>query len=318
MKSEIRNLKSPQGFTLVELLVVITIIGILIALLLPAVQAAREAARRMECGNNLKQIGVAAHNCHASYGFFPQAAGYFPMKGKYNDYYASDVSTHPPANISTILYFLLPYTEVEALYMMHKGCTQFTLWLDDNSPGGAKGNPWGKAPPVYRCPSDHTADTPDGVVDAWPGVPGYRIGTANYAANAQALGHWYLGQPTPNSKRSIADFPDGTSNTVLFAERYAACPTANIGRMGWLGTTPTAHLDGNFATNDLTSGEPIISPPQDVPADDCNPYTTQAIHPGTMNIALADGSVRSVSPTIATSVWTYVIMPDDGEAIGIW
>lgn len=308
-----------NAFTLVELLVVITVIGILIALLLPAVQAAREASRRMQCGNNLKQIGIALHNCHAAQGLFPQAAGYFPGEGVCHPAGGlptpSDASTTAPANIGSIHYFLLPYLELDNIYMQIKGCTQDALWLNAN-PTGLPPNPYALPPSVYICPSD-SSTTPDSKITLVSGGATYVFGGGNYPANVQAFGHFYAGQPTPKSKRTVADFRDGTSNTAAFAERYAVCPTESVGRMAWLGMVPSPQHDPVFAIND-GSGQPMISPPQAAPSSDrCNPFTTQSPHPGTMNVLLCDGSVRTVMPTISTTTWTNAIKPNDGEILGI-
>ena len=318
-KSKIQHPKS--GFTLVELLVVIAIIGILIALLLPAVQAAREAARRMQCSNNLRQIGIAMHNCHTVHGSFPQSAGYFPGEDRARASFpppSSQLSTEAPANLSSIQYFLLPFLEQEALHMQRRGWTQTDLSIS----GPYTTNPHGVPPAVWLCPSDSTSGS-DGVTPPWPN--GRTFGVVNYAANVQALHHWWDGsasgtnaQPHPFTKPSIAMIRDGTSNTVAFAERYTICPTpanSSHGRMAWLGTYASPPYDPIFASNDA-SGAPYISPPQDAPREqECNPFTTQSPHPGSMNVLLFDGSVRGVSPMIATETWTRVIMPRDGEVL---
>ena len=263
-QSEIKNRKS-TGFTLVELLVVITIIGMLIALLLPAVQAAREAARRMQCSNNLKQLGIAMHNCHSTYGCFPQAAGYFP-NGK------AALSTAPPANLGTIQYFLLPFVEQDAVYLRYSGSTEDNVWNVT-----IKQSP----PTCYVCPSDRTILS-DGTIVV-PSIS-LALGVTNYAANVQAFGHYESSvQPISDMKPTIARFKDGTSNTVAFAERYAMCPDAETGRPAWLGTGANV-FNAVFAFNDA-SGTPYISTPQDVPdvgaanatqLNLCNPYTTQS------------------------------------------
>lgn len=299
-----------RGFTLVELLVVIAIIGVLVALLLPAVQSAREAARRAQCSNNLKQIGIAMHACHDAHGEMPQSAGYFPGDDVLQASHpppASQIGTEPPANISTIQYFLLPYMEEESLYMKRAGWTQRDIFLE--------ANPYGKPPVTYICPSDGTSG-PEGV-NRWSS--GNSFGASNYPANVQAFGNWFRNQPRPFDKPRFKDLTDGTSHTVGFAERYAVCPTPSSpsnGRMAWLGTIPTPQYDPVFAPNDGSSN-PMISPPQDAPAGDrCNPFTTQSAHPGAMNVLSFDGSVRSVSSSIDTLTWTAVILPDDGAIIG--
>jgi prepilin-type N-terminal cleavage/methylation domain-containing protein/prepilin-type processing-associated H-X9-DG protein len=323
-----------RGFTLVELLVVITIIGILIALLLPAVQAAREAARRATCGNNLKQIGLAMHDCHMANNCFPQAAGYFPERSRFSPPgwpASSDVvspaktginrdATQPPALCSTIQYFLLPYLEQIDVYMNphYVGWTQDYVWWGESTTGA--GSRMDTPPPVYVCPSDGSKNA-DGTILC----PQYNLGLTNYVANIQSLGHWWSSQPSFGTHPTIESMTDGSSNTVVFAERYDVCPLPpSYGRTAWLGTIPTPNADPFFAVSNNNPNvtpivnNPIINQPQDCPpADDPNaPYTTQSAHPGVMNVLLADGSVHGVSPAISSTTWKHALLPDDGYNLG--
>ena len=307
------------AFTLVELLVVIAIIGILVALLLPAVQAAREAARRTECTNKLRQIGLALHNAHDSYGYMPQAAGYFPGEDVAQ---ASDppppsqLSTEPPANLSSVQYFLLPYLEEEALYRSTSGWTMNGFLLSQR----------GLRPPeVYICPSETSAD--EGSIVSMP--DGAQWGGGNYVANVQALHHWWGGsriprdrqQPGPFTHPSLKHFTDGTSKTVVFAERYAVCPTPATwasGRTHWLGTPATIY-DSVFAWNHQSSdtapdnGALVTELPQIAPDPrDCDPWTTQTAHPGAMNVLLMDASVQSIAGGIEVAAWRAYLLPRDG------
>ena len=227
------------AFTLVELLVVITIIGILIALLLPAVQAAREAARRMQCANNLKQIVLASHSFH-------EAKGTFPV-GMQGDYYQGTVFW--PEEI-------MPYMELGNLYAK----------LDLQSPLGIAGGPWYTNNdaanktwiPAYQCPSDTTG--------TYYEPAGYYWARSNYTACYSADGLMVepgapqnIGScsddaslnPSVNSKlralfnvnvvRSVANVLDGTSNTVAFSEVIQGPDRSSDMRGYWWGMYGAAH-----------------------------------------------------------------------------
>ena len=138
----------PAGFTLVELLVVIAIIGILIALLLPAVQAAREAARRIQCSNNLKQIGLSLHNYHGSNKCFPPGSFWFGL-----DY----------ANYrGCILIRLLPYIEQQPLYDQYDFELKAGVPIDSQKLAGSNDLIQSTIVPVFRCPSDNHAGVLNG------------------------------------------------------------------------------------------------------------------------------------------------------------
>jgi prepilin-type N-terminal cleavage/methylation domain-containing protein/prepilin-type processing-associated H-X9-DG protein len=311
------------AFTLIELLVVIAIIAILLGLLVPAVQKVREAASRMECANNLHQLGIASQHFHDQNKKLAPAWSPDIGTGSFGSGNTSPVGV---VNYGTIHFFLLPYIEQQTLY--------------DSSNGTA--NPPSACPTcihdcstvtstmirTFLCPSDpsntsHLAN-PYGTVFA----------TTSYAANLMVFDP--MGPGT-----MVTGMKDGTSNTVIFSERYERCnlnnaftyafwtfhPALNGGNtpwyapvfgwadyyanQGWNNPPPTPGFV-QIGTYYSPAGIPFQIAP--IPTS-CNGVVVQTGHTGGMNVALGDGSVRNVSQGVSVQTWAWACAPSDGHAL---
>lgn len=292
-----------RAFTLIELLVVVAIIGILVALLLPAVQSAREAARRVQCNNNLKQIGVALHNYHDTYRSFP--SGYI------NPRFASVAAG---ANHESWAWaaLILPFLEQDPLYD-ELGVTTQPLH-QGFATGGTAFQALVETPiPVFICPSDTEYNKPgnvhqnrhfnDGVGVTAAGIPApVRPGLSNYLGVA---GHRDVVQRVPNtgvffgdSAISMADITDGTSHTFAVGER----DTKNCRSGTWVGVR-NPNGSGTRGTQVVVGhSRPKLN--QDTTAIDWNTASFgcgegfSSLHPGGALFLACDGSVRFVSDSI--------------------
>ena len=274
-KSEIGNQKS-SGFTLVELLVVITIIGILIALLLPAVQAAREAARRMQCGNNFKQVGLALHNYHAAKGCFPP--GMFQASSSYPT---------APGYFGWSVY-LLPCVEQQAVYDMFTfGQYPPTYYFSPINNANASSTRIS----AYLCPTDPAA----GEIEPGCGALTDMCGVAD--SNDQTIGTYTTIKEFPayvngifgaNGCCRLDDITDGTSNTLMVGEVTGAGVGTNYGHF-WSSANLLDTRDGINGPFTAVGGtySTAWAPPL------YGMYGTgfASWHPGGCNFALADGSV---------------------------
>ena len=289
--------RQQKAFTLVELLVVIAIIGILVSLLLPAVQAAREAARRMSCNNNMKQIALALHNYHDTFKAMPM--GWIGLEN------GSGRIPHSEGNPGWgWAAHVLPFIEQETV----GDIVQDILPITDAANLQARETHLA----IYRCPSDAgSQDFFDLDVGGTPvNIPGANyvgmFGTLELedceglAPGVQCKGD---GPFFHNSSTRLRDITDGTSNTLFVGER-----SSKHGQSTWLGAIPGG--DESFARVLAIADHP----PNDAGGhlDDPGSY-----HPGGTNFAYVDGSIHIITETIDLTVYHALATMQGGEAVTV-
>ncbi len=305
-----RRTSTNNGFTLVELLVVIAIIGVLVALLLPAIQAAREAARRSTCQNNLKQMSLAAVNYHGVHKTLPRSP-------------SADNRSQEDAGRRSWTVYILPFMEGQNIFDRMDFSVQGNKGVNlelikENLSNGL-------------CPSDPEAATPavtELSLAYWTGTGDQEVGLISYAANSGDHRNLTgVGAPTPpymqwangaydegsmrgvigrwDYSTSFREVTDGTSHTYLFGEIVPSwCYWHAWGLQSW---STTAH-PLNAWNNEVRESDGWL-------ADHC--ITFRSLHPGGGHFSYCDGSVQFVSDDIAHIVYRSYASRDGGEIPGV-
>jgi prepilin-type N-terminal cleavage/methylation domain-containing protein len=339
--------RGSRGFTLIELLVVIAIIAILISLLLPAVQQAREAARRTQCKNNLKQLALALHNYHDVYNKFPPGA-VLPRLAAHNPYPPTTHNNNAARTAGwTWSSFILPYIDQAPMYNLTVSVQPVM--------GRVVADPalvtyLQTALPVFRCPSDTggqlntTAEShfingltnvhSDWYVDGTTAGPRIALATSNYVAmhhhrvHQISNGVWtFTGGFGPNSGTNFRDITDGSSNTLCLGERATVVGGVTMFAAVWAGCAAAWHddcVDDSWAT-----GRSPVNPTQTaIFGVFARQQALSSNHEGGVHAALFDGSVRFLSEnldfkmvggnntTAADSIYEQLIHKSDGAVLG--
>lgn len=295
-----------RGFTLIELLVVIAIIAILIALLLPAVQQAREAARRTTCKNNMKQLGLALHNYHDVHRTFP--SGWIAVS-------ASPHMAHDGLNGAGWGTMILPYLEQAPLY--GKFDSKFAIEDPVNAdflkeilpswqcPSDPKPNMWqilhedGSGTVLADLPTaNYIASFGTEELDGCEGA----AGTAPVSSSGQCIGD---GMFYHNSKVAIRNITDGTTNTLMLGERRTDVT------LGWFSTWPGMVSEGDAAFQRIQGSADHVPNAPNGHFDDFSSH-----HTGGAQFCLGDGSVRFVSENVDHGVYQSLATIQGGEVVG--
>ena len=311
-----------SGFTLVELLVVIAIIGILIALLLPAVQAAREAARRSQCSNNIKQVVLGLHNYHDTHKVFPP--GFVDTNPSHD---AASTPQGITGNLNGLAWstFILPFIEQGPLYDQVKTETLGFArnWERDMSEGSDPIPAAREGIAAYSCPSD-TMRLINTKKSSF-GKTNYMANSGNSAAKDQKGIFW------ANSQVAMRDILDGTANTVMVIERTGTTETGstscNNGTIAcdwkaglWIGaryfgTSGGWHSGLNPTDIDSYGGggtNYMIGRTSTTWGHD---WGNASDHPGGLQLGLCDGSVRFLTETVDMLTYRYLRARADGQVI---
>lgn len=304
------------GFTLVELLVVIAIIGILVALLLPAIQAAREAARRSECGNNLKQLGVALHNYHDTHNVFPPCALDRGWAGSTN--YEQDTPNKTIKNHNGLA-LMLPFVEQQALYdefdfnyaSGEYVRTSAATLLGGSGIADASGNADVVSQKVeaFLCPSDsgtikHSTTSTHYATSPGSGKAGIKTNYDFSADKSYWYFNWWSHQSLrdkymfgENSYSTMASVVDGTSNTVAMAETLRTVANGQCPAWGYRGWVMTGiDLEYGINVTDIPASWSWYTGDRRDRAQRLRDWGMGgSLHPGGLQVCLGDGSIRFIA-----------------------
>ena len=321
--------RAKRGFTLVELLVVIAIIGVLVALLLPAIQAAREAAQRADCTNRLRQIALAGHNYHDAFTVLPPGAlVYTGAEGRLRQGRPEGGTINSGASW---LVMLLPYLEQEALHDQFDFSARFPGRYNlrhQSYNGQFMFNPF----PAVRCPSDGRTGREGSVTNYVACMGGgCSVRTDGACAPEIPIARWEGGPGRlwfdngvfiVNRAIRLTDIDDGTSNTYMLGEtinmRNPGQSGPHAGPVGDNYPSWAAGIDlrgGQWSSSQtlISASLPINAPAPDPTDSGFYMRIFSSAHPGGCNMALADGSVRFMSETMNLDVHRLLGARDSGE-----